>query len=217
MGNKIIHQDLYVRESSREGVRSFIEKHHYSKNINGVKTSLCVGLYKNFYLVGACLFGRISTTAWKRFADQECKVIELRRLVLVDEMPHNTESWFVSRSIKLVKEKLSEVEVIVSYADPNFGHVGFIYQALNFIYIGKTNKDKILITPEGKYYHSRAMRASYKGTLKPFAKKLQVMYQQELLKKKKIYGKFCYVLPLSKKSKKIALNNGKPYPKTVSE
>jgi hypothetical protein len=65
------------------------------------------------------------------------KVIELNRLWLDDELPRNSESWFVSRTLKMLPPK-----IVVSYADPLWGHYGYIYRALNFRYAGWTDMDR---------------------------------------------------------------------------
>ena len=65
------------------------------------------------------------------------KVIELNRLWLDDELPHNSESWFVSRTLKMLPPR-----IVVSYADPLHGHFGYIYRALNFQYAGWTDMDR---------------------------------------------------------------------------
>jgi len=64
-------------------------------------------------------------------------VIELNRLWLDDALPKNSESWFVSRTLKMLPPK-----IVVSYADPLFGHYGYIYRALNFDYAGWTDMDR---------------------------------------------------------------------------
>jgi len=44
-------------------IRQFIETYHYSKNVNGVKISYCFKVEHRGFLVGAALFGAMSTTA----------------------------------------------------------------------------------------------------------------------------------------------------------
>ena len=91
-------------------------------------------------------------------------VIELNRLWVSDELKRNTESWFVSRAIKLLGSGL----IIVSYADTAAGHVGYIYRALNFNYAGWTDMERK--TPRLDYVahggkHSRdSMRNGYSHT-----------------------------------------------------
>ena len=65
------------------------------------------------------------------------KVIELNRLWLHDALPRNSESWFVSRTLKMLPPR-----IVVSYADPLWGHYGYIYRALNFRYAGWTDMDR---------------------------------------------------------------------------
>jgi len=73
-------------------VRPFIEEHHYSKSINGCKVSMAFALYEAGEMVGAVLFGPLSTTAWKRYGEREADVVELRRLVCLDRCPHNAQA-----------------------------------------------------------------------------------------------------------------------------
>ena len=197
----------------RSTIKNFIEKNHYSKNINGLKVSFCFGLYDNNNLIGACLFGQLSTTSWKKYSDCEDDVLELRRLVLIDNTPKNTESWFIARCINYIK-KNSNYTTIVSYADPYYGHIGYIYQASNFYYLGITNKDKLLKDIDtGKAYHSRALRTKYKGEYKPFVKVLREKYDKGLLEEIEVPGKHIYVYPLKKNVKKKFQNLKRDYPK----
>lgn len=64
-------------------------------------------------------------------------VIELNRLWVSDAMPKNTESWFVSRTLKALPPK-----IVVSYADTKEQHYGYIYRALNFHYAGWTDMER---------------------------------------------------------------------------
>lgn len=64
-------------------------------------------------------------------------VIELNRLWVADDQPRNTESWFVSRALRLVPPR-----IVVSYADTREGHVGFVYRACSWQYAGWTDMDR---------------------------------------------------------------------------
>jgi len=48
----------------------------------------------------------------------------------------------VSKAIRLILDKKPEIRAILSYADSTEGHYGVIYQALNFLYLGTTEKTK---------------------------------------------------------------------------
>ncbi len=187
-------KDLTIKECEASEIRSFIEANHYSHSINGVKISYCFAVEYGGNLVGAVLFGAMSTTAWKRFARNEYAVLELRRLVLVDEAPRNSESRVISQCIKHIKKVDRSIKVIVSYADPMYGHIGTVYKASNFQYLGSGSKDKGYLDPDtGKIYHSRALRTKYKDDYKPFVKKLREKLDLGLLTSIELPSKHCYV------------------------
>ena len=165
--------DYVVRAVERSEVRDFIERHHYSHNINGLMSSYCFAMYdRTGTMVGAMIYGRLGmANAWKKYGDSIDEVMELRRLVLVDDTPRNSESYFIGRTLRWLKAN-TKVKSIISYADPNYGHSGIIYRATNFEHIGMTAPGKVIIW-NGKKYHDKAIRTKYKGELKPFAKRLR--------------------------------------------
>lgn len=64
-------------------------------------------------------------------------VIELNRLWVHDSMPANTASWFVSRALRMLPPR-----IVVSYADTSYGHLGYVYRALNFRYAGWSDMER---------------------------------------------------------------------------
>ena len=198
MGN-IKARDLEISICFVKEVRKFIEKYHYSHNINGLKVTQCFKAMFEGELVGAMLFGQMSTTAWKKFSDREEKVLELRRLVMLDKAGRNSESRFIGYALMWIRKNKPYIKVIVSYADPNFGHLGTIYRASNFKYLGVSGKDVGYYDIEsGKTYHSRALRTKYKGKYKPFVLRLREKNKKGLLKKIQLKGKHCYIYNLKK-------------------
>jgi hypothetical protein len=164
--------EMTVEPCERFEVKDFIEANHYSKSINGVMASFTFRLMSNKEMVGAMLYGNLGmANAWKKYADSPEKVIELRRLCLIDDTPKNSESYFIAKTISWLKQN-TEIETIVSYADPNYGHQGTIYKATNFEHVGMTAKGKV-IWHEGRKYHDKAIRTKYNGKLKPFAERLK--------------------------------------------
>lgn len=69
--------------------------------------------------------------------EEKGNVIELNRLYLDDDCPRNSESFLVGNTLKLLP-----YEIIVSFAEIRQGHVGYIYQATNFLYCGLSAKFK---------------------------------------------------------------------------
>lgn len=63
--------------------------------------------------------------------DEAHNVYELNRLWVSDDVPRNGESYLISHTLKMLDK-----EIIVSFADSSQGHIGYVYQATNFIYCG---------------------------------------------------------------------------------
>lgn len=173
MKSEKIDESVYsVTLVDRSEVKEFIETHHYSKNINGLMSSHVFALKQGTELVGAMIYGKLGmANAWKKYGEKESEVIELRRLVLIDDTLRNAESYFIGKTLRWLKQN-TDIKVVVSYADPNHGHSGVVYRATNFQHVGMTSPGKVILW-NGKKYHDKAIRTKYKGELKPFALRLK--------------------------------------------
>ena len=112
-------------------------RYHYLKR--KCQAKYCFGLFRNQVIAGVCVFGRPASRNIQKsiYPDDPDIVIELSRLWVCDDEPKNTESFFVSRCLKMLGP-----QVVVSYADTKEGHEGIIYRALNFHYAGWTEMDQ---------------------------------------------------------------------------
>jgi hypothetical protein len=111
--------------------------HHYLHRRPPI--SHAIGLRDNNTIVGVVTFG---VPASRHLQKSACPtspdlVLELNRLWLADHLPTNTASWFVSRAFHRIPAR-----IIVSYADPLHGHLGYVYRALNFHYAGWTDMER---------------------------------------------------------------------------
>lgn len=187
-----IKEDYLVQLGDRKEVIDFIETHHYSHSINGLMSSYCFKLMYKDNLVGAMIYGKLAmANCWKKYVEKSEDLLELRRLVLIDDTPKNTESYFIGATLRWLK-KNTQVRKIISYADPNYGHEGIIYKASNFNLLGKTSAGRVIVW-QGKKYHDKAIRTKYKGELKPFAKKLKVALEKGEAEYVKQLPKFIYI------------------------
>lgn len=109
---------------------------HYAKKIPQIMKAF--GLYDGNSLVGVVTYGIPASPplcmgiCGKEYSD---KVLELNRLCLLNN-DKNQASMLVSGSIK----QLPKPTIVVSYADNAQGHVGYVYQATNFLYTGLSEK-----------------------------------------------------------------------------
>ncbi|MBM0206657.1 hypothetical protein JNW90_29330 [Micromonospora sp. STR1s_5] len=96
---------------------------------------------------------------------------ELSKLVLLDEVPANAETWAVTQAFNHAAEE-HHLRGVVAFSDPNPqllhhpdgtttvampGHLGIVYQALNAAYCKTTKADRFIHLPDGTMMHPRAL------------------------------------------------------------
>ena len=145
--------NYHVQQIKREEARPWILTKHYAHRMPSV--SWAFGLYDGVELIGVCTFGSpASPTLCEGLCGKEYKhnVLEFNRLCLRDNKP-NEGSFLVGRSLK----KIPKPMIIVSFADTSEGHVGYIYQATNWIYTGLIQNHNKALFLDGKKSHSRTL------------------------------------------------------------
>lgn len=136
--------------------RAFIATHHYSGG--GGLNTINVGLYHGMELVGVAAFGvpvSMDAAASVFGRDHADRVMDLQRLVLVDDAPRNTESWFIVRALRALKRERPSTWAVTSFADSTQGHIGTIYQATNAIYGGTGGAEMQFIDQHGRLRSNR--------------------------------------------------------------
>jgi hypothetical protein len=66
--------------------------------------------------------------------------------------PKGAASKLIARSLGLIKKQHPNLKVIVAYADEQAGEIGTVYQATNWVYLGKGIESKRIISPTGHTY-----------------------------------------------------------------
>lgn len=143
--------------------------------------------------------------------DEMHNVYELNRLWVDDEVPKNGESFLISNTIKLLDK-----QIIVSFADSSKNHVGYVYQATNFIYCGLSAKfrDPKVKGFENMHHATYAHGMTMKEVIEKYGKE-NVYYVDRPRKYRYVY------FNADKKRRKELLSKLKykvlPYPKAVTE
>lgn len=148
--------------------RAFVEQHHYSGTFPAARARY--GLYRRGEIVGVAVLSHPASEAALAAAvplpcDRLAKV-ELGRLVLLDDVPANGESWFMARAFDMARR--SGFEAVVSHSDPErrqtaagglvfAGHLGTVYQSLNATYLGRTPSRTWRLLPDGSVLSNRAI------------------------------------------------------------
>lgn len=135
-----LKEDYEIQQISYQEAMDIVVARHYLHRKCPVSYAFGLVSKTDRRIVGVVTYGvSPSSTLLKGICGpEEAKnVYELNRLWVDDSVPKNGESFLVASSMKLLDR-----EIIVSFADTSQGHVGYIYQAANFIYTGLSAKFK---------------------------------------------------------------------------
>ncbi|MEA2174221.1 MAG: hypothetical protein QOD00_1813, partial [Blastocatellia bacterium] len=152
-----------IKIISRAGARDFILQNHYARTTpSTVKVSL--GWLEGDRLVGVGLWGygvRPLHTVKKLFPSLGVEnYLELNRLCLLDELPRNSESQFLSACASEILKLFPQVKVLFSWADGLRGKPGFVYQAASWLY-GGFIKSEFYAAEDGEVIHPRLLISRY--------------------------------------------------------
>ena len=134
---------VYTRKMSKAEALPWIQKYHYSKGLSNIP--MIYGTYVNNILQGLVSFSCPSSEAVRQgiFGPHlKDHVMELSRLCLNPDSVFPA-SKIVKGCIQAYRQErkdrgFPEVKAVVSYADPLEGHHGGVYQAMSWIYTGRT-------------------------------------------------------------------------------
>jgi hypothetical protein len=167
-----------------------------------------VGVWEDDMFIGAVIFGVGATK--DIVAPYGLKPIEGCELVRVALRKHEAPvSRIVAIALKMLKKAMTGLRLVVSFADPEHGHVGSIYQAGGWIYTGcSMSSDEYIVN--GKRWHGRALRHEKPAhlTTKQAAAMLDPNFQTI-----KGSSKHRYLYPLDAAIRAQIAPLAKPYPK----
>lgn len=162
-------KSYWVEHTNLKAVQKFITKLHYSHKTKGLKVKHCFGLYREGRftpdLIGAMIYAlpAMPKPAQKYSPKHPDKLLELVRLVCIDDTVKNTESFFIGSTLRWLK-KYTDFRCVLSYADPTFGHSGVIYKATNFTHLGMTGSKRTVIV-DGERFHERILTDNHRFAL----------------------------------------------------
>ncbi|MGH2517369.1 MAG: hypothetical protein ACRDHP_17105, partial [Ktedonobacterales bacterium] len=136
---------------------------------------------------------------------------ELTRVALAE---HQTPvSRIVAIAVKMLRKHAPGLRLIVSYADPNHGHAGGIYQAGGWLYTGQTSEDFQAIDKTGRVWHSRQVSRS--GVKRQYGELRRVPRHDEC-RIVPLEGKHRYLMALDDAMRAQIAPLAKPYPKSCA-
>jgi hypothetical protein len=188
--------DLRVDWATHAAAKYACEHWHYSGCMPAGKL-VKVGAWEGDKFIGVVLFGRgANNNLGKPYGLEQTEICELVRIGLTSHQA--PVSKIAATAIRFLRKQSPGLRLIVSYADPEQGHHGGIYQAGNWIYSGKSKPQQEVIV-NGKIMHKRSANALF-GTIKG-------------LEKSKPLWKHRYLMPLDPEMRAKILPLAQPYPK----
>lgn len=147
---------LVVAPCDIRAARHAVMKWHYSKAVPAGKL-VKFGVWENEKFIGAVIFGRGATPhLGSPYQLEQTEVCELVRVALDKHEAPVTQ--IVAEAIRQLKQTNPGLRLIVSFADPDEGHHGGIYQAGNWVYNG-TSPSARFFKINGKKTHPRSVGA----------------------------------------------------------
>ena len=152
-----------VRSIDTAQVKEWCLYKHYAKKIPSVIQYTFGCFDADNLMIGVAVFGLAGNSNLNEL--EGYPIIELTRLILNDEKEKNVTSYFVSQCLKIMPHK----GYVISFADANQNHHGYIYQATNFIYTGLSAAAEVY-TNGTVEMHSKTFSDKYGRRDKAFAK-----------------------------------------------
>ena len=185
---------------------------HYAKRIPSI--SYAFGLFEGQDMLGVVTYGTPPSpslcegVAGKANASN---VLELNRLALARPVK-NGPSFLVAHSLKL----LPKPSIVVSYADCEQGHVGYVYQATNFLYTGLSAKRTDWKVRGMEHLHSKTISDMADGQESPVEYMRARFGDDFYLEDRPRKHRYVYICANKKDRKRIfseLMYQTEPYPK----
>lgn len=178
-------EGLHLAIASYAATRHACLQWHYSKSVPPGRM-FRMGVWEDGRFIGVVLYARGTAAgghrSWNLGRGEFC---ELVRVALRDHRA--PVSKIVRRSIMLLQRANPGLRLVVSFADPEQGHHGGIYQAMGFIYTGESAPSKVYYI-NGAWKHSTQVKSSSRNRSVPT---------------RKLAGKHRYVLPLDDEMRRL--------------
>lgn len=204
--------DLRLDFCSHDAARHSVLRWHYSRRMPRCKL-VKVGVWEGGRFVGAIIYGLGANRHLARpFGLKDTEAAELVRVALAPGREHPT-SQCVAISLRLLHRQSPGLKLVVSYADAGQGHVGTIYQAGGWLYLGTSDQSYIRVL--GRIEHPRTLydRFGRNGQSIPWLR-AQVDPKAERVP---MASKHKYVYPFDKGLRRELAAKALPYPKHAAE
>jgi hypothetical protein len=203
---------LHLDFCSHEAAKHAVMRWHYSRAMPSSKL-VRIGVWEARRFRGAILYGIGANRHLARpYGLADTEVCELVRVALAPGREHPT-SQAVAVSLKLLRRQSPGLRLVVSFADLGEGHVGTLYQAGGWLYLGTSEQSYFKVL--GRVVHPRTLydRHGRGGQSVAWLRE----HVDPKAKRVPMAPKLRYVMPLDKALRRELADKALPYPKTAAE
>ncbi|MDQ3642775.1 MAG: DNA methyltransferase [Actinomycetota bacterium] len=155
-----IPKALQVQRVPPSVVRPLMADDHYLRSMPAAARR-CYGVFLDGVLVGGVVFTSGARHGHRLLVGgRPQEVATLARLWLSDALPRNSESRVLGVVLRDLRRTTSW-RLLLSYADPAAGHVGIIYQATGWRYLGQTPGESYVLLEDGRLHHPRSVSSRF--------------------------------------------------------
>ena len=200
--------ELVVDWCSYQAAKYAVEHWHYSGSMP-TPPVVRFGCWEDGDFRGVILFSRGSCLALGRpYGLKTTEVCELTRVALRDHGSYVSE--MLGLALRALRNKERGLRLVVSFADPNEGHIGAIYQATNWLYTGMSEPYDKFMDASGRIWHPR--QVSRTGVSRQYGEQRLVPKIADCERVPQL-GKHRYLYPLDRAMRRQIAPLAKPYPK----
>lgn len=193
---------MRLSRANSKAIKHACMKFHYAKCVPQVQYGYNVYNDDNEWCGTICYGGGAIGNIASPFGLNQGEVLELVRVALNGKQESTSKA--VALSLRQLKKDDPLVKAVISYSDHRQRHVGTIYQATNWIYLGKIDPGDMQYFYKGKWTHSRTLNHL------PKDKRDEL---KRTLPQRTNASKFKYLYCFDKKMRREYLKMAMPYPK----
>lgn len=191
---------MRITRANTKAINYACKNFHYAKVVPPVLYGYNIYNDKDEWC-GVILYGAGSNPSIARiYGKHSGEVLELVRVALNGKQEVTSKA--VAMSLRQLKKDNPLCKMVVSYADHRQEHLGIIYQATNWIYVGESITGGYEYFYKGRWTHPR--------TISYYKNKNEIKAN---CPKRKTSNKFKYIFCFDKKERKKYLKMALPYPK----
>lgn len=202
---------MRLEPASSKAVSYACRNFHYAKRVPVARLSYSVFNKQREWCGVICYGSGAGDKVAKHFEMVQGQCCELVRVALNGKQEQTSKA--VAISLKLLKKQAPLIRLVYSYADVDQKHVGTIYQATNWLYLGQSKPYSAGFIIHGKQTHLRSASAMLKG--KPCNVSNLRQYIDPEAKEFYSEGKRKYVQVFDESIRQKYLDLRQPYPKSA--